>query len=718
MARTGRTFSESWHRVANLKVSLRPTVRVHRQFFRGERWYVLHDPFNNQFFRLRPEAHDFVIRLGPDRTVEQVWEDCLNRHPDEAPGQEDVIQLLTQLYYANLLYFEMPPDSAKLFERYKKRRQREIQSRLLSIMFARFPLLDPEIFLKRIMPLIKLLVSPFGAIVWLAVVIAAVKVVVDHFDAAFDQFQGVLAPENLFLLYTGLVVIKTLHEFGHALVCKRYGGEVHTMGVMLLVFTPLPYMDATSSWSFKSRWHRALVGAAGMITELFVAALAVFLWAYTSPGTLHSLAYNMMAVASISTVIFNGNPLLRFDGYYILSDLLDIPNLYPRSMRYLRHLVERYVFGYKESVSPAQGFKEAFWMCTYGILSGIYRFVVFSGVILFVADKWLLAGLLMALVCVISWGIVPLFRLINYLSSSPRLTRTRTRAVAIIAGAFAVVVLLLAVIPFPNRFRAPGVMEAVQYVKVVNDAPGYVEKVLAPPGAEVRAGAALVTLANRELELETEAALAQREEAMAMVRKARQMEKADLEPLLKRLETVETKLKDLLVQKESLTVKARESGRWVAPKITELRGSWLPRGTTIGEIVNHGAFRFSAVVSQEEASELFAGHIEKAEVRLYGQSGNNLNVKDYQIIPFQHEKLPSAALGWLGGGEVRISTKDQSGRQAAEPFFQIYAHVIPAAEVVLFHGRSGKLRFTLDSKPLVFQWGRKFLQLLQKRYQI
>ncbi|HYQ59724.1 MAG TPA: hypothetical protein VEP29_01640, partial [Desulfatiglandales bacterium] len=466
------------------------------------------------------------------------------------------------------------------------------------------------------------------------------------------------------------------------------------------------------------RWHRALVGAAGMITELFVAAVAVFVWAYTSPGALHSLAYNMMAVASVSTLVFNGNPLLRFDGYYILSDLLDIPNLYPRSMRYLRHLVERYVFGYKDSVSPAQSFQEAFWMCTYGILSGIYRFVVFSGVILFVADKWLLAGLLMALVCVISWGIVPVFRLVNYLSSSPRLARTRTRAVAIIAGAFAVVTLLLAVIPFPNRFRAPGVMEAVQYVKVVNDAPGYVEKVLAPPGAEVSAGTALVTLANRELELETEAALAQREEAMAMVRKARQTERADLEPLLKRLETVETKLKDLLVQKESLTVKARESGRWVAPKITELQGSWLPRGTTIGEIVNHGDFRFSAVVSQEEASELFTGRIEKAEVRLCGQSGNNLDVRDYQFIPFQHEKLPSAALGWLGGGEVAISTKDQTGRQAAEPFFQIYARVIPTADVLLFHGRSGKVRFTLDSKPLVFQWGRKFLQLLQKRYQI
>ena len=141
MAVSGRTFSESWHRVASLKISLRPTVKVRKQFFRGERWYVLQDPFNNQFFRLRPEAHDFVLHLRPDRTVEEVWEECLDRSPDEAPGQEDVIQLLTQLYFANLLYFELPADSEKLFERYKKRRKREIRSKLMSIMFMRIPLM-------------------------------------------------------------------------------------------------------------------------------------------------------------------------------------------------------------------------------------------------------------------------------------------------------------------------------------------------------------------------------------------------------------------------------------------------------------------------------------------------------------------------------------------------------------------------------------------------
>ncbi|MBN2061245.1 MAG: M50 family metallopeptidase, partial [Deltaproteobacteria bacterium] len=327
MQKSAKTFSESWHRVANLKVSLRPTVSVRKQMFRGEIWYVLQDPFNNQFFRLRPEAHDFVINLRPDRTVEQVWMDCLDRHPDEAPGQEDVIQLLTQLYFANLLYFERAADSGKMFERYRKRRQREIRSKLLSIMFVRIPLLDPDRMLKLLMPLFRIIISPLGAIIWVLVVAVAGKLVIDRFDMATDQVQGILAPDNLFLMYLGLVIIKSLHEFGHAVVCKRFGGEVHIMGVMLLVFTPLPYMDATSSWAFRSRWRRAFVGAAGMITEVFVAALAAFLWAYTGPGTLHSLAYNMMFIASVSTILFNGNPLLRFDGYYILSDLLDIPNL-------------------------------------------------------------------------------------------------------------------------------------------------------------------------------------------------------------------------------------------------------------------------------------------------------------------------------------------------------------------------------------------------------
>jgi putative peptide zinc metalloprotease protein len=718
MRKAGKTFSESWYRVAGLKVRLHPTVTVRKQLFRGQIWYVLRDPFNNQFFRLRPGAHEFVIRLRPDRTVEAIWEECLERFPDDAPGQEDVIQLLTQLYFANLLHFEMAADSSKLFERYRKRRQREIKSKLMSIMFIRIPLFDPDPLLKRILPVFRHLISPIGALLWLVVVAAAIKLVVDRFDMATSQVQGILAPDNLFLLYTGMVVVKTLHEFGHALVCRRFGGEVHTMGVMLLIFTPLPYMDATSSWSFRSRWQRALVGGAGMLTEVFIAALATFVWAQTGPGGPHALAYNMMFIASVSTVVFNANPLLRFDGYYILSDLLDIPNLTTRSKKHLRHLVECYSFGYKDSFSPAQSPKEAFWLTVFGVLSGIYRVVVFAGIILFVADKFLLAGLLMALICVISWGIVPLYRLIVYLASSPRLTRTRARAVAVSAGVLVLLVAFLAVWPFPNRFRAPGVIESVRYVKVINTAPGYIKTVLVPSGARVRAGTGLIELEDRELDLEIEATEAQRAETLAMQRRALRLETADLEPIRKRLEAVESKLKDLEKQRDSLLVRTRQSGIWVAPLVKDMVATWVPRGTMVGEIVNREAFRFSAVVSQDEAADLFNGQIQKVEVRIHGEGGQNLDVDGLKIIPYQQDQLPSAALGWSGGGEVSVSVEDGTGLRATEPFFQIYATLKSTREPLLLQGRSGKLRFTLNPKPLLLQWIHAFKQLLQKRYQI
>jgi putative peptide zinc metalloprotease protein len=718
MPKEARTFSESWHRVAGLRVSLRPTVTVRKQLFRGETWYVLSDPFNNQFFRLRPEAHDFVTRLGPLRTVEDVWLDCLKRSPDEAPGQEDVIQLLTQLYFANLLYFEVPADSAKLFERYHKRRQREIKSKLLSIMFVRLPLIDPDGFLRRLMPLFKLIISPVGLIVWLLVVAAAGKLVIDRFDQLADQVQGILAPDNLFLLYVGLVIIKTLHEFGHAVICRRFGGEVHTMGVMLLVFTPLPYMDATSSWSFRGRWRRALVGAAGMIVEIFVAALATFLWAYTGPGTVHSLAYNMMFIASVSTVLFNANPLLRFDGYYILSDLLDIPNLHTRAKGHLRHLAERYLFGYKDSHSPTESLKEAGWLTIFGILSGIYRVVVFTGIILFVADKFLLAGMLMAVICVISWVVMPVFKLIKYLMSSPRLSRTRWRAVTVCVCFLASLTALLAIVPFPNRFRAPGVLEAVNHAQIVNDAPGYLKTVRIASGRQVQVGTPLIELSDRELDLEIVAVEAQREESVAMHRKAMRQARADLEPILKRLETIEATLLDLKKQKSDLITRARQDGIWVAPEIQYMAGAWLARGTVIGTIVDPAAFRFSAVVSQDEAAQLFGGRIQKAEVRLYGQAGRNLATANLLFIPFQQEKLPSAALGWRGGGDVPVAVTDETGLQTVEPFFQIYATLKSTSQVTLLHGRSGKLRFTLDAKPLLLQWGHQLRQLLQKRYRI
>ncbi|HWF19797.1 MAG TPA: peptidase M50, partial [Verrucomicrobiae bacterium] len=430
MADASATFSESWYRIAGKHVYLRAGVRVQRQSYRGERWIVLQNPFSNQYFRVRPAAYEFVARLSPDKSVQEAWQECVNRFPDEAPGQEAVIQLLSQLYYANLLHYPDAEDSAQLFERVKRRRQREMSARLMNLMFLRFPLLDPDRFLVATMPVVGKFISKFGALLWFVVVGFAVKVVVDNFTAVKLQGQGILSPGNLPLLYVALVGIKSIHEFGHAYFCRKFGGEVHVMGILLMIFTPVPYVDASSSWGLRNRWHRVLVGAAGMIVELFVAALATFVWVKTGDGALHSLAYNVMFIASISTLIFNANPLLRFDGYYILSDLLEIPNLSQRASAQLRHLWEHYIFGVKDSEGAATKTGEAAWLVVFGITSGIYRVIVFAGVLLLVADRFLLLGLIMAAVCAVSWVTVPVGKFIHYLASSPRLERVRWRATA------------------------------------------------------------------------------------------------------------------------------------------------------------------------------------------------------------------------------------------------------------------------------------------------
>ena len=718
MAERSRLFHESWYRIADQRLSLRASVRVRRQLYRGSRWYVLSDPFSNQFYRLRPEAYNFISRLTTTRTVESVWKQVVEIDPENAPGQEEVIHLLAQLYHANLLHYDLPPDSTKLFDRFKEYKQRTTKSTLMNIMFFRIPLFDPDALLKRILPIIKLIVSPVGALIWFAVVGSAVKLAIDNAAALGEQSQGILAPTNIALLYAALIIIKALHEFGHAFAVRRFGGEVHTMGVMFLIFNPLPYMDATAAWAFRSKWKRVYVGASGMITELFVAACATFVWANTSPGTLHSLAYNMMFIASVSTILFNINPLLRFDGYYILSDLMDIPNLHNQANQHLRHLVERYAFGYKKSTSPTATFKESFLVTIFGILSGIYRIFVFTSILLFVADRLLIAGIIMVIICIISWIFAPIVKLIRYLATNPRLDRHRIRAVVICLAFAAGLVSLLYLLPFQNSFKSPGVLEAVDYAIVVNPVAGYVDEIIAPSESRVSAGDPLIRLRNRELDFEAKEIGANRTEVLAMKQRALIESQADLKPIESLLTAIQKRLNRIIENRNNLVITAPIDGIWVAPTVDELIGVWLRRGTPLGQLVNDDEFFLVSVVSQKDTSWLFSNEILSSSVKLTGQAYETLPVLDYDVIPAEQVSLPSAALGFGAGGGVAIDVTDQSGLAAAEPFYEVRLRVSSDAPVSLFHGRSGRVRFRLPNEPLLAQWYRKLRQLLQDRYQL
>ena len=224
--------------------------------------------------------------------------------------------------------------------------------------------------------LFRSIISIPGLIVWLLVVGMGGYLVLSNSTELFAQSQGLLAPSNLIYLYLCLFFLKIFHELGHAAMTKRFGGEVHVMGVMFLVFTPLPYMDASSSWAFRNKWHRVLVGAAGMIVELFFASVAAWFWVYSGDEVVRSLAFNIMMIGSISSLFFNGNPLTRLDSYYILSDWLEIPNLAERAKRQWFYGIERFCYGVKDIFPPSHSFMEGFWLLLYGLMSFLYRILI------------------------------------------------------------------------------------------------------------------------------------------------------------------------------------------------------------------------------------------------------------------------------------------------------------------------------------------------------
>lgn len=717
-------FSESWHRVANQRLRLRPSVSIRKQSFRGESWYIARDGFTNQFFRFRPEAYDIVARLDGTQTMEEIWLAALERNPDRAPGQGEIVTMLAQLYQSNLIVSDLPADTRQLFERHRKRVLRTIKSQIFGIFFLRIPLFDPDQLLNRTWSVLRWCFTPFAGLLWLAVVGIGLSAVFTNWDRALDQSQGVIDPSNLFLLYAAFVLTKLVHEFGHAACVKHFGGEVHAMGITLLVFTPIPYVDATAAWAFRERWKRIAVGFAGMIPELFVAGVAALIWANTGPGHLNAVCYNAMVVASVSTLLFNLNPLLRFDGYYILADLTDSPNLQPRALRQLLHLVERYAFGGRFSTSVARSRADAWWLSTYGIASWIYRLFVTVSIILLVADRYFGIGLLAGLVTFIGTFVMPGVAAGKYLAREPRIERVRKRAWTVTAAVGAVLVLLLAVVPFPRHFRAAGIVRAAGSMTVTTPAPAWVKEIKAPSRQTVATGQPLMELESPELALVIAGVRANREQILAREREVLHSLPSAISPMRARREAVDLQLTQLLHDQAALSLTASVPGQWVSPRAEELRDVWVPRGTAVGDIIGPGPdWEFSAVVPQDYAGELFGGALRGANVRFAGSAGHELSVADWRVVPGRQDLLPSPALGWSGGGPVKVRMDDPQGRHSAEPFFLVVARIPrPAGDSdippLLWQGRTGTIRFDLPWSPLLVQWVRSFRQMLQDRYQI
>jgi putative peptide zinc metalloprotease protein len=716
------TFSESWYRVAALKPRLRAGAQITRQFYRGERWYVVRDPAGNQYHRLSDPAYRFVGLLDGTVSIEEAWDRVGGQLEDDAPTQPEVIQILSQLYAANLLETNVPPDATILLRRHKEQTKQKMQGRLMNVLFPRIPIWDPDQFLRRWMPLAKVALSWLGAVIWLVVVVYSVAMLLPRWDNGPDSLlQGgrdAINPSNWLYLWAVFVGIKAVHELGHAFSCRRFGGECHELGLMLLVFVPTPYVDASSAWAFPNRWKRVFVGAAGMIVELFVASLCSIIWRHTDDATyplVHQLAFNAMFIASVSTILFNANPLLRYDGYYILSDFLEIPNLRQKSMEYGLGLIKRHVFRVKQP-NPLPPPGQRAWLLFYAIASGIYRIFVGVMIIVLVTFKVPILGVLMAAGGVITWGGVPIYKLTKYLSLEPELYRKRGRAVAFSIAVAAATVIVIGVIPFQVYVQAQGILEPNHKKVIYAGYDGFVRHIYAKDGQWLKQGDIILVADNDKLDAEIKKYQAQLLQARADERLA--LSQQDMTEFQKAASDAISYNADLAVDqeyKDHLTIRAPFDGQLIAPDIDQLQGAFIGNGKTeIGTVATTDDLRVKGVVDSNDAELPWqAANLTGIpnQIRFVGDMGTILSAKSVLGWPAPSPEV-NPSLGPQGGGDLEMDPKDSKGTHPKFPQFIIEMAIDNPGDRYVA-GQRAYVRFAMGKRTLIWQWSRRFWQLIQ-----
>ena len=710
-------FSPSWYRVATLAPRLRSHAQLHRHQYRGQIWYVLQDRSNERFHRFSPSAYAFIGLMDGQRTVQDLWELASTKLGDDAPTQPEVVQLLSQLHAADVLQCDIPPDIAELLHRHERTRQKKWQRRLMSIFAWQFPLFDPERFLQTFVPLVRPFFGWGGAVLWLCIVIPALLIGAANWsDLTADILDLMTTPQNLLLLWFLFPIIKALHEFGHAFAVKSFGGEVHEMGIMLLVFSPVPYVDASASSAFSSKWQRVVVGAAGMFVELVIAAVAMFVWVSVEPGAVRTLAYNTIMIAGISTVLFNANPLLRFDGYYMLADLIEIPNLRQRANQYLGYLCERYPFGREEAQMPHAPPGERAWFVGYSVTSFVYRVFVVFAILIFLTDQLFVLGMFFALLTAFTWFVLPLGKGISYLFTSPRIRRVRGRALAVSTGAIAVVLVALCLTPVPFRTRAEGVVWIPDEALVRAGADGFVGQVVGIPGSKVSQGDVLVICHDSMLTMRVEVLEAQLREIEARIREQILESIVKAKILEEEKRYIEEKLARVREQVQDLVMTAKVDGTLVLPRAEDLPGRFVHRGDVLAHVVDLNTITVRAIVDQTDI-DLIRHSTKAVQVRMAERLARPIDAGVKRLVPAASDDLPSPALGSEGGGQVPMDPKDPKGQKAMRKVFQVDLQLPVDLGVVNVGGRV-YVRFDHGWESLMIQWYRQGRQLFLSRFNV
>ncbi len=710
-------FSTSWYRVATIRPRLRNHAQIHRHVYRGGVWYVMQNHSTGKFHRFTPIANLVIGLMDGRRTLQEIWDLACVRLGDEVPSQDEVITLLSDLHRADVLQSDAPPDLHELQQRRQRHAKVRLKQYIGNPLSLRFPLLDPDSLLTKVQPWVAPLFGWFGGVLWCVTVGWALVLVAMHWaELSGNMVDRVLSVENLLLIWIIFPMIKVLHEFGHGMAAKVGGGEVHETGVMLLILMPIPYVDASSATAFRDKRSRMLVGAAGMLVELFIAAIAVFAWVNLEPGTERAIAYNIILVAGVSTLMFNANPLLRYDGYYILADYLEIPNLAQRANEYLGYLVNRYLFGIDGGRSPVSAPGERGWFVFYAIASFFYRMLMMVSIVLLVASQFFIVGILLAVWAFATMLVLPLAKKVGYLFYSPRLSGHRWQAIFATVAILVPLAGLLFLYPAPSSTRAEGVIWAPEQAQVRASVDGFVTRVLAKPDQQVRRGEVLIETEDPELGARTrvlEAQLAELEARYSAAILTRRVQ-ADL---VNEQKVQVAEALDLAYKRQAdLKVRSPVDGRFIIEDAQNTPGRYAQRGELLAYVTEHAATTVRVVVPQAEG-DLVRKATRSVEIRPADRIGHPVRAKVQREVPAATDELPSMTLSLQGGGKIGVDPGKGGEPRAIEKLFVLDLELPPGEQPNYLGGRI-YVRFEHPPEPLAGQWYREVRRVFLRKFSV
>jgi len=713
-------FSGSWYRVAGIRPRLRSHAQIHRHVYRGQVWYVLQDHSSGRFHRFSAVANLVIGLMDGRRTLQEIWHTACTRLGDDAPTQDEVIGLIASLHKADVLQTDAPPDIQELHERKQEQDRQKLKQYIQNPLSLRFPLFDPERLLERMAGISRVLFSWQAGLVWLVIVgWALVQVGIHWAQLSKDVTDQVFSAENLLLIALIFPIAKLLHEFGHALAVKAAGGEVHEMGIMLLVMMPIPYVDASAASGFRDKRTRMLVGASGMLIEVFVAALAMFVWLAVEPGVVRAVAYNVMS--GISAVVFNGNPLLRFDAYYILSDYLEIPNLGQRANAYLGYLVNRYVFGMKWATVPEATAGEGAWFVFYSIASFIYRIFIAITIALLVSAKFFFIGVLLAIWSLYLMVFQPLFKTTGWLFSADQLATRRTRALSITGAVVAALAVVVLWVPAPSWTLTEGVAWAPEDAVVRAGSDGFVTEIVAPVNSRVTRGTPLVITSDPDLGSQVEVLSAQLAEQQARYSAAVVQDQVyaaivqeEMVHIRERLAVAQRRIQDLVIRSPG-------DGVFIMENPQDLPGRYVNRGQRLGYVMDFSKVAVRVVIPQAEV-DLVREMTRRVELRSVERIPEKLSATVIRAAPAATDELPSLALSLQGGGGISVdpgSVTDENSRgRANTTLFHFDLQLQAEAGRINTLGSRLYARFEREPEPLGTQWYRVIRRTLLKQFNV